>query len=76
MRKQYERNEIVRYKTRFVAQGFSERPDVYYEETYSPIMDAVNFLYLIRLAVHENRAIYLMDVVTTYLYGSLDMKFI
>ena len=35
-------------------------------------MDAITFRYLIGLAVHENREIYLMDVVTTYLYGSLD----
>ena len=35
-------------------------------------MDAMTFLYLIGLVVHENLEIYLMDVVTTYLYGSLD----
>ena len=35
-------------------------------------MDAITFRYLIDLAVHENLEIHLMDVVTTYLYGSLD----
>ena len=35
-------------------------------------MDAITFRYLIGLAVHENLEIHLMDVVTAYLYGSLD----
>ena len=35
-------------------------------------MDAITFRYLNGLAVHENLEIHLMDVVTDYLYGSLD----
>ena len=72
VRKRNERNEIVRYKARLVAQGFSQRPVVDYEETYLPVMDAITFRYLIGLDVHENFEIHLMDVVTKYLYGSLD----
>ena len=65
-------NEIVRYKARLVAQGFSERHGIDYEETYSPVMDAITFRYLIHLAVSEGLEMHLMDVVTTYLYGSID----
>ena len=39
VRKRNENNEIVRYKARLVAQGFSQRPEIDYEETYSPVMD-------------------------------------
>ena len=67
IQKRNERNEIVRYKARLVAQGFSQRPGVDYEETYSPVMDAITFRYLIGLAVHENLEIHLMNVVTAYL---------
>ncbi|KAJ9544626.1 hypothetical protein OSB04_024333 [Centaurea solstitialis] len=66
VRKRNEKNEIMRYKARLVAQGID------YEETYSPVMDAITFRYLISLAVSKNLEMRLMDVVTTYLYGSLD----
>ena len=35
-------------------------------------MDAITFRYLISLAIFESLDMRLMDVVTTYLYGSLD----
>ena len=72
VRKRNEKNEVVRHKARLVAQGFSQRPDIDYEETYSPMIDAITFRYLISFAVHEKLNMRLMDVVTTYLYGSLD----
>ncbi|KAL4575037.1 hypothetical protein LXL04_021877 [Taraxacum kok-saghyz] len=72
VRKRNEKDEIVRYKARHVAQGFSQRLGIDFEETYSPVMDATTFRYLISLAVSENLEMRLMDVVTAYLYGSLD----
>ena len=64
VRKRNENDEIIRYKTRLVAQGFSQRPGIDYEETYSPIMDAITFRYLISLTVSEGLDMRLMDVVT------------
>ena len=72
VRKRNERNEVVRYKARLVAQGFSQRPGIDFDETYSPVMDTITFRYLISLAVHQKLDMQLMDVVTAYLYGSLD----
>ena len=62
----------MRYKARLVAQGFSQRHGIDYEETYSPVMDATTFRYLIYLAVSEGLDMLLMDVVIAYLYGSID----
>ncbi|KAL0392725.1 UNVERIFIED_CONTAM: Retrovirus-related Pol polyprotein from transposon TNT 1-94 [Sesamum radiatum] len=72
VRKRNEQDEIVRYKARLVPKGFSQRPGIDYEETYSPVVDATTFRYLISLAVKEGLDLHLLDVVTAYLYGSLD----
>ncbi|KAM2817807.1 hypothetical protein COP1_041878 [Malus domestica] len=74
VRKRNEKNEIVRYKARLVAQGFSQRPGIDYDKTYSPVMDVITFRYLISLVVSEKLDIQLMDVVTAYLYGDLDTE--
>jgi len=55
-----------------VAQGFSQRPDIDYYETYAPVIDAITFRYLISLATHEKLDMCLMDVVVANLYGSID----
>ncbi|RVW57562.1 Retrovirus-related Pol polyprotein from transposon RE1 [Vitis vinifera] len=72
VRKRNENNEIIRYKARLVAQGFSQRPGIDYEETYFPVMDAITFRFLISLAVSEGLDMRLMNVITAYLYGSMD----
>ncbi|KAG5461342.1 MAG: reverse transcriptase (RNA-dependent DNA polymerase)-domain-containing protein [Olpidium bornovanus] len=58
---------------RLVAQGFAQRAGIDYEETYSPVMDAITSRYLNVLAVQLHLEIFLMDVVTAYLYGGLDV---
>ena len=72
VRKRNGKNEIARYKARLVAQGFSQRPGIDYDETYSPVMDITMFQYLISLSVSEGLDMRLMDVVTAYLYGMLE----
>jgi len=63
-----EKNEIVKYKAKLVAQGFLQKPSIDYEETYSPVMDAITFRFLISLVVTESLDMCLVDVVTVYLY--------
>ena len=41
-------------------------------ETYSPVIDATTLRYLITLIVSGELSTRLMDVVTIYLYGTLD----
>ena len=72
MRKRNEKNKIVRYKARLVAQEFSQRPGIDYDKTYSPVVYAITFRYLIILTIHEMLDMCLMNVVTAYLYGSID----
>ncbi|KAK4398525.1 Retrovirus-related Pol polyprotein from transposon RE1 [Sesamum angolense] len=72
VRKRNEQNEVVRHKARLVAQGFTQKPGIDYTETYSPVVDATTLRFLISLSVIEQLKMQLMDVVTAYLYGSLD----
>ena len=72
VRKRDDKNEIARYKARLVAQGFSQRPRIDYDETYSPVMDIITFRYLISLSVSEGLDMHLMDIIIAYLYGMLE----
>jgi hypothetical protein len=45
----------------------------YFDQTSSPVLDIIAFRYLLALAVDFKLEIFLMDVVTAYLYGNLDM---
>ena len=72
LRKRDTNNKVICYKARLVAQGFSQRLGIDYEETYSPVMDGITFKFLISVAVGHKLFIRLLDVVTAYLYGNLD----
>jgi hypothetical protein len=63
---------VVRYKASLVAQGFTQRPKIDFHETYSLVMNGITFRYLISLVIQNHLSLQLMDVVTAYLYGSLD----
>ena len=62
----------MRYKARLVTQGFSLRSRIDYEEPYSPVMGAITFQLLVSLVTSKGLDMHLMDVVTAYLYGSID----
>jgi hypothetical protein len=72
IQKRNENNEIMRYKVRLVTQGFTQRPDIDFNETYSAIMNEITFRYLITLVTQKCLSLQLMDVMIAYLYGSLD----
>ena len=72
VRKQNEKNEIIRNKVRLVAEGFSQRPGIDYKETYALVIDAITFRFFISLVAKETLDMRLMDIVTAYLYRSLN----
>jgi Reverse transcriptase (RNA-dependent DNA polymerase)/GAG-pre-integrase domain/Zinc knuckle len=74
VKKRGENNTVIRFKARLVAQGFSQRPGVDYNETYSPVMDITSYRYLISLSLTLSCNIHIMDVVTAFLYGDLDKE--
>jgi hypothetical protein len=72
VRKRNEKNEIVRYKAKLTIQGFLQKLGIDYEETYSPVVDAITFRFFINLVVTKSFDMRLINVITSYLYGSLD----
>jgi hypothetical protein len=52
--KRNENNGMVRYKVRLGAQGFTQRPRVDFNETYSPVMNGITFRYLISLVIQNH----------------------
>ena len=71
-RKRDEQGNTLRFKVRLVAQGYTQKPGIDFEQTYSPVMDSTSFRYLFSLATQLSLETRLMDVVTAYLYGDLD----
>jgi hypothetical protein len=43
IQKRNKNNEVVRYKARLVAHGFTQRPGFDFNETYSPVMIGITF---------------------------------
>lgn len=70
--KHNEKNEIIRYKARLVAQDFSYKLGIDYEETYSLIVDAITFRLFFSLVITKSLYMHLMDSVPACLYKSLD----
>ena len=70
--KRNDKGEVICCKARFVAQGFTQRFGIDYIDTYSLIMDATSFRWLLYFTVQRSLHTHLMDVVTVYLYGDLD----
>lgn len=72
VRKRDATGKVVRYKARLVARGFTQIPGRDYDLTYSPVMDITTYRYLIAFSLHHNLSMHQMDIVTAYLYGTLD----
>ena len=74
MKKRDAQGRVFRFKVRLVAQGFSQRPGIDFDSTYSPMMDAGTFRYLLGLSVELSLPTLMLDVVTAYLHGPLETE--
>ena len=60
---------IKKYKARFVAQGFSQKEGIDYEETFAPVVRYTYIRTILALAAVMKWKIHWMDVNTTSLNG-------
>ena len=62
---------IVRYKARLVAQGFSQKEGIDFNETFAPTMHLKTARVLLALAARNNLEVRQYDVSTAFLHASL-----
>lgn len=65
-------NEIARFKARLVAQGFSQRFGVDYDEVFAPVARSTTLRILLSYAGKHNFLVKHFDVKTAFLNGHLD----
>ena len=67
-----EEGNIIRNKTRLVAQGYNQVEGVNFDETFSPIACIESTRVLLALACHLKFKLYQMDVKSAFLNGFLN----
>ncbi|KAE9070378.1 hypothetical protein PF010_g26302 [Phytophthora fragariae] len=70
--KRDEKRQAVRYKARLVAKGYSQRHDIDYEETYSPVAYLNSIRAMLVKCSAEGMEIERCDFDTAFLYGKLE----
>ena len=63
---------VERHKARLVAQGFSQKFGVDYEQRFCPVVRFESFWTMIALAVQNGLKLHQMDVTTAFLNGELE----
>ncbi len=66
--------QVVKFKSRLVAQGFSQVPGVDDEETYAPVGRLTSLRVLLALSATHDLEIRQADVEGAYLNGKLDVE--
>jgi hypothetical protein len=62
---------LDRYKARWVLRGFTQRPGVDYDETFSPVVKFATVLAVLSLALSWNWAIHQLGVKNAFLHATL-----
>jgi hypothetical protein len=67
-----EKGEVVRNKSKLVAQGFSQKEGIDYEETFAPVACLESIRIFLAFSVAKGFKLHQMDVNSVFLNGVLD----
>ena len=62
---------LDRYKARWVLRGFTQRPGVDYDETFSPVIKPATVRTVLSLALSQNWPVHQHDFKNAFLHGTL-----
>jgi len=62
---------LERYKARWVLRGFTQRPGVDYDETFSPVVKPATVRTVLSLALSHTWPVHQLDVKNAFLHGTL-----
>ena len=62
---------LDRYKARWVLRGFTQRPDIDYDKTFSPVVKPATVRVVLSLALSQHWPIHQLDVKNAFLHGTL-----
>jgi hypothetical protein len=71
MHKLHADGTLDRYKSRWVLWGFTQRPRVDYDETFSPVVKSVTVCTVLATAISRDWLIQHIDVKNVFLHGTL-----
>lgn len=63
--------KIVKYKARLVAQGYNQKKDIDYFESYAPVASISTIRLLLTMSISQGWKVHHLDVKCAYLYGEL-----
>ena len=70
--KQNSKGNIARYKARLVAKCFTQKEDIDYKETFSPVSSNDSFRIIMALVAHYDLELHQTDVKIAFLNGNID----